>query len=91
MTKVAFSELAWLRDADEADPLLERRLKDRDSNAMWMLGLCCEYGLGTAQDIERAELLYRESCEGGNFVGEFLLKNDEGGRGSGEMKVNKCL
>ena len=31
----------------------------------------------------------KEECyEGGNVVGEFLLKNDEGERGTGVMKVN---
>ena len=91
MTKVAFYKLSGSGgvgiDAFGAVVLLEKRVKDRDCEAKWMLGLCCEYGVGTEQDIERAEKLYRESCEGGNAVGDFLMKNGQGGRGTGMMKV----
>ena len=91
-TKVAFFKLSGLGgakvDVGEAVALLEERAKEGDCEAKWVLGLCCEYGMGIEQDIERAEELYRESCEGGNAVGDFLMKNGEGGRGSGVMKVN---
>ncbi len=91
-TKVAYYKLTGLGgvevDEDEAVVLLEERAKDGDSEAKWMLGVCCEYGIGIEQDIERAVLLYQQSSEGGNVVGEFLLKNCEGGRGSGVMIVN---
>ncbi len=90
-TKVAFYKLTGLGgvevDEEGAVSLLEERAKDGDSEAKWMLGVCCEYGMGIEQDIERAKLLYRESKEGGNVVGMFLLENDEGGRGSGVMRV----
>jgi len=90
-TKVAYYKLSGLGgtevDADEAVALLEDRAKEEDCEAKWMLGLCCEYGMGIEQDIERAEVLYRESREGGNIVGDFLMKNGSGGRGSGVMKV----
>ena len=90
-TKVAYYKLTGLGgvefDEDEAVVLLEERAKDGDNEAKWILGLCYEYGIGIEQDIERAELLYQESSEGGNVVGRFLLENDEGGRGSGVMKV----
>ncbi len=93
-TKLAFYKLSGcggLRvDANGAVALLEERAKDGDDEARWMLGLCCEYGMGIEQDIERAEKLYRESCEGGNVVGEFLKENDRGERGSGVMEV-RCL
>ena len=91
-TKVAFFKLSGRGgvkvDAEGAVAFLEERVKDGDCEAKWMLGLCCEYGIGIEQDIERAEKLYRECNEGGNVVGEFLMKNDEGGRGTGVMKVN---
>ena len=91
-TKVAYFKLSGLGGAEVdvkgAVALLEERAKEGDCEAKWVLGLCCEYGMGTEQDIERAEELYRESCEGGNAVGEFLKLNGEGGRGSGVMKVN---
>ena len=74
-------------DVDGAVALLEDRAKEEDCEAKWMFGLCCEYGMGTEQSIERAEELYRESCEGGNVVGEFLMKNGKDVRGSGVMKV----
>ena len=84
-TKVAYYKLSGLGgvevDEEGAVALLEERAKDGDSEAKWMLGLCCEYGMGIEQDIERAELLYQQSSEGGNVVGEFLLENGEGGRG----------
>ena len=94
-TKVAFYKLSGCGgvkvDANGAVALLEERAKDGDDEAKWMLGLCCEYGMGIEQDIERAEELYRESCEGGNVVGEFLMKNDRGGRGTGVMRVEQRL
>ena len=91
-TRVAYFKLSGRGgtevDADEAVVLLEERVKDGDCEAKWMLGLCCEFGKGTEQDVKRALKLYRESCEGGNVVGEFLMKNIRGGRGTGVMKVN---
>ena len=91
-TKIAFHKLSGRGgvevDVDGAVTLLEQRVKEGDLEAMWMLGLCCEYGIGTGQDIEEAEELYGECCEGGNVVGEFLMKNGKGGRGTGVMKVN---
>ena len=59
--------------------LLEERAKDGDNEAKWMLGLCYEYGMGIEQNIARAMLLYRQSSEAGNVVGEFLLENGTGG------------
>ena len=91
-TKVAYFKLSGCGgvgvDAHQAVVLLEERVKDHDYEAMWLLGLCCEYGMGTEQNVERAEDLYRYSCEGGNTVGEFLLMNDGGGRGTGLMRVH---
>jgi len=91
-TKVAYYKLSGCGgiavDADEAVVLLEERVKDGDVEAKWMLGLCCEYGIGREQDSERAEELFRESLEGGNVVGEFLKDSCRGKRGSEQMKVN---
>ena len=93
-TKVAFYKLSGdggvKINEDLAVVLLEERVRDRDGEAMWMLGLCCEYGRGTERDIERAEKLYEKSSERRNVVGEFLKQNNESGRGNGTMKV-KCL
>ena len=90
----AKTELAWYRlsgvggarkDVDEAVVLLEERVKDRHGEAMWMLGLCKEYGIGTEQDIEGADKLYTQSKKAGNEIGRFLESRKEFERGSGEM------
>ena len=95
----AKTELAWYKlcggggakkDVDEAVILLEERVKDRDGEAMWMLGLCKEYGLGTEQDIEGAEKLYKQSRKAGNEIGKILVSKSLRGSLSGRMKIN-CL
>ena len=52
-----------------------------------MLGVCNEYGIGTEQDIELAEDLYKQSGERGNEIGKFFVDSGEYGRGSGKMKM----
>ena len=90
-TKLAWYKLSGLGgakvDVDEAVVLLEERVKDKDSEAMWMLGLCKEYGRGIERDIEGAEKLYKESKEAGNEIGEILLWKGGKGRGRGEMRI----
>ena len=97
----AKTELAWYKlsgcggaevDVDDAVVLLEERRKDRDVEAIWMLGLCYEYGIGCDQDLEEAERLYKESCNGGSIIGMFLVENGEDDeRGSVIMKVEESL
>ena len=91
-TKVAFFKLSGRGgagvDAERAIVLLEERTKEGDCEAKWMLGLCYEFGILMEQDVDRAEVLYQESYEGGNVVGKFLKENVEGERGSGMMNVN---
>ena len=96
----AKTKLAWYRlsgrggskvDVDEAVALLEERVKDKDAEAMWMLGLCYEYGMGCEQDLKRAEELYKHSCECGSVIGKFLTENGKDKRGTGIMKVNSLL
>ena len=54
-TKLAYYKLSGYGgceiDADEAVVLLKERVKDKDTDAMWLLGLCYEYGMGCEQDI----------------------------------------
>ena len=76
-------------DQDEAVALLEERVKDRNGEACWMLGLCCEYGMGTAQDIKRAEELYKKSMARKSKAGLFLVNNGKDKRGSGVMTVKR--
>ena len=96
----AKTKLAWYKlsgyggaevDEDGAVKLLEERVKDKDIEAMWMLGLCYEYGRGCEQDIEKAEELYGLSRDGGNEIGKFLSENGKNERGSGVMIVRACL
>ena len=88
-TKVALYKLSGLGgveiDVEGAVELLEERVMKRDSEAKWMLGLCCEYGIGIEQNSDRARMFYLQSCLEGNAVGEFLKERAEGGRGSGIM------
>ena len=74
-------------DADKAVALLEEGVKDKDGEAMWMLGVCCEYGMGTEQDIGRANDLYTKSSKAGSEIGQFLAENAMEDRGSGVMNV----
>ena len=91
--KVAFYKLTGRGgveiDVKGAVALLEDSSEKGNGEAKWMLGLCCEYGIGTKQDIERAESLYQQSYDAGNVVGEFFVWNDLGGRGEGVMKADE--
>ena len=97
----AKTKLAWYKlsgyggaeiDEGGATMLLKERVKNKDVEAMWMLGLCYEYGMGCEQDLTRAETLYDQSCDGGNVIGKFLKEaRDNNARGSGMMKVRKGL
>ena len=93
----AKTTLAWYKlsgygdakkDVNEAVVLLEERVKAGDGEAMWMLGLCKEYGLGAEQDLEGAEKLYGQSREAGNTIGSVLTWNGFHGSLSGRMKVS---
>ena len=61
-------------DPEKAVALLKKRVKKKDAEAMWILGLCCEYGIGIEKDLERAESLYEQSREKGNEIGEFFAE-----------------
>ena len=77
------------RDAEAAVALLEAKVKDGDTKAMWMLGVCCEFGMGTEQDVERAEQLCERGVKQGNATAKLLtdkLKN-KNGRGCTQMDL----
>ena len=74
-------------DKERAVELLRERVKEKDGEAMWMLGICKEYGIGCEQDLEEAERLYEECSECGNVVGKFFMVNGKDKRGSGVMEV----
>ena len=94
-TKLAYYKLTGIGgveiDVDEAVALLKERVEDKDSEAMWMLGLCYEYGMGCEQDLEKAELLYNKSCKRDNVIGIFLAENGKEGRGKGILRVETGL
>ena len=92
----AKTRLAWYKlsgcggaevDEEGAVALLEELVKDKDEEAMWMLGLCCEYGMGVEQDLKTAEELYEGSRDGESEIGKFLAENGRDERGSGMMNV----
>ena len=89
-TKFAWYKLSGRGGSDineeTAVALLQERVQKDDSEAMWMLGICNEYGLGCDQDIETAEVLYSQSSSAGNKVGDFLCRNVIISRASGVMK-----
>ena len=91
-TRLAWYKLCGLegakKDVDEAVALLEERVKEKDGEAMWILGMCKEYGIGTEEDTEGAEKLYSESSKRGNARGKILMTKREYGRGSRKMKLS---
>ena len=93
----AKTELAWYKlsgyegarkDVNEAVRLLEERSKAGDGEAMWMLGMCKEYGGGMDQDIEGAKKLYEQSRKAGNEIGEILAWKSLRGGLRGRMWIN---
>ena len=90
-TKLAYYKLSGYGgcdiDVDEAVVLLKERVEDKDTEAMWLLGLCYEYGMGCEQDLEEAESLYKQSQDGENDVGDFFVKNGKDKRGTGTMDL----
>ena len=76
-------------DEDGAVALLEERVKDKDTDAMLILGICYEYGIGTEQDIKQAEKLYQQSRDGGNEIGIFFVSHEGWGRGSENIRMGR--
>ena len=91
-TKLAWLMLSGLGGAvvDEvgAVALLEERVKDNeDTEAMWMLGVCYEFGLGIEQDLVRAKNLYQQSRRGGNEIGKIFMSLIINRRGDGYLRM----
>ena len=91
----AKTQLAWFMlsghggavfDACGAVKLLSERVEEKDGEAMWMLGLCYEYGIGIEQDIQHSVLLYGESSRRKNEVGAFLAQTPRVYRGTGFLQ-----
>ena len=87
--------LAWLllsgrggaeKNECEAVRLLEERSMNADAEAMWMLGICKEYSLGTEHDTEGAKALFHNSSDGGNPIGRILSQKSLG-KGDGTIDI----
>lgn len=93
-TKLAWLMLSGLGGAEKdvfgAVALLEERVKENDSDALWMLGVCCDCGIGIEQNFQRAVALYKQSGAEGNSIGSFFEGLERGGKWSGLMR-NGCL
>ena len=96
----AKTKLAWYKlsgcggceiDVDGAVVLLKELVEEEDADAMWMLGLCYEFGMGCEQDIEEAQRLYEQCFNGGNEIGEFFVWYGKDKRGTGIMNAECCL
>ena len=88
-TKLAWYLLSGL-DGAQIDPeravaILEEQVLENDSEAMWMLGMCREYGVGTKKDLQEAKNFYQRSSDNGNTVGRHLRANCFDGRGTSHM------
>ena len=81
------------RDADGAVVLLEdlvnkQHNKHCNADAMWMLGVCCEFGIGTEQDVHRAEQLFESAAQQGNTTAKLLMDKLENMNGRGCMEMD---
>ena len=62
------------REPERAVEVLKKCVDETgDAEAMWMLGMLQEYGMGTVQDKSSAQRLYREASKKNDPVGRFLL------------------
>jgi len=73
-------------DEEGAVSLLEESVHDGDDDAKWILGICCEFGFGIEQDLERARSLY---CSNKSEIGRLLYSNLK--NGTGKMSVGTPL
>lgn len=83
----AKTELAWYmltgvggaeKDEGAALDLLYERVREGDGKAMWMLGICMLFGIGTKKNVEEAERLFKRSQRKNNDVGAFLVRRKIG-------------
>ena len=96
--KTATEKALWMlegshgmaRDPHGAVELLQRQVVEhKDAEAMWLLGLCCEYGMGTEKDTQRAEQLYQQAAQQGNKAAQLLVvKLNKEDRGCDYMKMS---
>ena len=93
-TELAWSILAGREgnncEQGNAITVLQERVNGEDSEAMWMLGICYEFGIGVEQSLEQAELLYHQSRRGSNRIGRFLVDNVKvSKKGTGYLRIKR--
>ena len=77
-------------DAAGAVALLEQEMSGGVVIATLLLGLCSEYGIGTAKDTQRAVQLYQEAASQGCEGAQLMLSQlwNRNGRGSKNMDLS---
>ena len=92
-TYIAFCKLTGRggaeKDVDGAVAFLKERAEAFDEEAMWMLGLCYEFGIGVEKDVKEAERLYRDAHY--SPVAMFFLANKKHEIGSTIMEIEGLL
>ena len=80
------------RDADGAVVVLQQQVDEHhDAQAMWLLGLFCEYGMGTQQDTQRAEQLFQQAAQQGDETAKLLVGKPKNWNGRGCLDMHlKC-
>ena len=96
----AKKDLAWFLltgrggakiDENRALALLNECSMNNDCEAMWMLGLCFEFGKGIEQNIKEAQLYYQRSDAGGNAIGQYLAHRTHNKLATGKMEVESLF
>ena len=88
-------QLAWKEflgyDAGDGDIIkqLNKEVEAKNGEAMWVYGICKEFGIGTEQDMEKARDLYEESENLGSASGNFLASKTRSGRAPGEIALTR--
>ena len=86
MTQLAWNKLAGQGgvplDPVGAIPLLKERAMQNDSDALWILGICSEYGIGCEKNLVEANMFYNVSYSLGSPIGSLLAFYGGDGRGS---------
>ena len=77
------------RDADGAVVVLQQQVDEHhDAQAMWLLGLCCEHGMGTEQDTQRAEQLFQQAAQQGDKTAKLLVDKLDNRKGRGCLDMH---
>ena len=57
--------------------MVDECVKSGDPEAMWIQGLCMEYGMGCDMDSASAEKMYEKAAGCGSPVGQFFVKHKD--------------